>query len=85
MGEGEGGGEKNFRKGGSIMAEKNALSKEAFLGIAEGAGLNIHPSHFEDLYAYLQGLRPPLKTIEDIDLTGWEPFMPPLTKKEEPR
>jgi hypothetical protein len=67
------------------VAEKNTLSKEAFLGIAEGAGLSIEHSHVEDLYAYLQGLRPPLKTIEDIDLTGWEPFMPSLTKKEEPR
>ncbi len=67
------------------MVAKNILSKEAFLGIAEGAGLIIEHSHFEDLYAYLEGVRPPLKAIEDIDLTGWEPFMPSLPKKEEPR
>ena len=67
------------------MAEKYALSKESFLGIADAAGMRIDHSHFEDLYTYLQGLLPPLKAVEEIDLTGWEPFMPSLTKKEEPR
>ena len=62
------------------MAEKSLLSKEAFLGIAEESGLGIHHSHFEDLYAYLQGLRPTLKAIEDLDLTGLEPFMPSLAR-----
>ncbi len=73
------------KKGGTTVVEKKVLSKEAFLGMAEGSGLSVEPSHFEDLYAYLEGVRPPLKAIEEIDLTGWEPFMPSLMKKEEPR
>ncbi len=72
-------------KGGIAVAEKNDLSKEAFLGIAEESGLAVDHSHLEDLYAYLQGLRPTLKAIEDMDVSGWEPFMPSLTRKEEPR
>ena len=59
--------------------------KTLLKAIAEDSGLDIHQTHFEDLYAYLQGLRPTLKTIEDLDLTGLEPFMPSLAKKEEPR
>jgi len=64
------------------VAEKVSLSREVFSGIAEDLGIDIHAPHLEDLYAYLQGLRPTLKTIGDLDLTGLEPFMPPLGKKE---
>jgi hypothetical protein len=67
------------------VAKKNPLKKETFLAIAEESGLQIHDPHLEDVYAYLQGLRSTLKSIEDLDLTGLEPFMPSLTKKEEPR
>ncbi len=70
------------RKEGIPLAEKGSLSKETFLRIAEDSGLDIDHSHLEDLYVYLNGLRPTLKAIEDLDLTGLEPFMPSLGEKE---
>ena len=67
------------------MGEKKSLGREFFLAMGEHSGLDIDHSHLEDLYAYLEGLRPVLRGIEDLDLTGFEPFMPSLPKKEEPR
>ena len=61
------------------MAEKVSFNKETILRIAEDAGLDIKASHMEALYAYLEGLLPLIKTLEDFDLTGLEPFMPSLT------
>jgi hypothetical protein len=71
-----------MKKGEFTVAEKVPLSKETFLRIAENAGLDIQGSHREDLYAYLEGLLPLTKTLEDFDLKGLEPFMPSLTRKE---
>jgi hypothetical protein len=64
------------------LAEKFPLSKELFLRIAEESGLGTDPSHLDSLYAYLQDVLPGLRTIEDLDLTDAEPFMPHLMKKE---
>jgi hypothetical protein len=64
------------------LTEKGSLSKEAFLRIAENSGLDADAPHFEDLYAYLNSLRPTLKAIENLDLAGLEPFMPSLREKE---
>ena len=64
------------------MANKEPLNKEDFLRIAEHAGLDAGSPHMDDLHAYIKGLLPTLKTIKDLDLTGLEPFMPSLTKKE---
>ena len=64
------------------MAKKGSLSKETLLRIAEDSGLDIDASHLEDLYAYLNGLRPTWKAIEDLDLTGLEPFMLSPGEKE---
>ena len=64
---------------GFSMANKEPMNKEDFLRIAEHAGLDVDSPHMDDLHAYLKGLLPILKTIEDLDLTGLEPFMPSLT------
>ena len=64
------------------MSVKGLWDKEIFLRIAEDSGLDVDTSHLEDLHAYLIGLRPTLKAIENLDLTGLEPFMPSLSKKE---
>ena len=64
------------------MSKKGSLSKDTFLRIAEDSGLDTHSPHLEDLYAYLQGLRPILQTVENLDLSDLEPFMPSFTKKE---
>ncbi len=64
------------------MTVKSLWDKKMFLRIAEDSGLDIDAPHLEDLYAYLIGLWPTLKAIENLDLTGLEPFMPSLGKKE---
>ncbi len=64
------------------MTVKGSWNKEIFLHIMEDSGLDVDTSHPEDLYAYLNGLRPILKAIENMDLEGLEPFMPSLGKKE---
>ena len=63
------------------MTQNVSLSRETFLQVAEDSGLDLAAPHLEDLYAYLQGLRPTLKSIENLDLTDLEPFMPSLAKK----
>jgi hypothetical protein len=64
------------------VAQPFSFSKELFLRIAEESGLSTDPSHLDSLYAYLQGVLPGLRTIEDLDLGDAEPFMPLLMKKE---
>ncbi len=65
------------------MAQPFSFSKELFLRIAEESGLGTDPSHLDSLYAYLQGVLPGLRTIENLDLADAEPFMPPLTKRSD--
>ena len=69
-------------KGGTTVTRKALWSKETFRAIAKESGLETDQAHLESVYAFLQGLFPSLKTIEDLDLTQLEPFMPSLTKKE---
>ena len=63
------------------MAETFWLSKEAFLKIAEVSGLDTTDRHMEELYSFVQHMLPNLKDIEELDLTGMEPFMPSLSAK----
>ncbi|HSB03981.1 MAG TPA: hypothetical protein VLK23_02225 [Thermodesulfobacteriota bacterium] len=63
------------------MTQDISLSRETFLHVAEDSGLDLDAAHLEDLYAYLHGLLPTLKSIENLDLTDIEPFMPSLAKK----
>ena len=64
------------------MAEKFWLSKEAFLKIAEVSGLDTTDRHMEELYSFVQGVLASLKDVEELELTGMEPFMPPISAKE---
>ncbi len=57
------------------------MSKDLFVAIAEDSGLDTGEEHLKSLYAYIQGLRPTLKSIEDLDLEGFEPFLPSLKKE----
>jgi Asp-tRNA(Asn)/Glu-tRNA(Gln) amidotransferase C subunit len=68
-----------------FMAETFWLSKEAFLKIAEVSGLDTTDRHMEELYSFVQNMLPGLKDIEELDLTGMEPFMPLLSAKGGPR
>jgi len=64
------------------LTARGSWNKEIFLHFVEDSGLDVDTSHLEDLYAYLDSLRPILKAIENLDLEGLEPFMPSLGKKE---
>ena len=64
------------------MAQRPFFSKEVFTGIAEESGLEMNPSHLEAAYTYLLALVPILKADKDLDLTGFEPFMPSLIQTE---
>ena len=66
------------------MAEKIALSKEAFLIAAKAAGLEADEAHLEELYAFVRNVLPSLGAIDELDLRGWEPIMPPCSGKEGP-
>jgi Asp-tRNA(Asn)/Glu-tRNA(Gln) amidotransferase C subunit len=63
------------------MKEKLGLSREAFLTIAETAGLDIRDPHMDELYRYLQNVLPSLQRPQELDLTGTEPFMPFIAEK----
>ncbi len=52
------------------------MEKEVFLSIAKEFGLDLDDPHMEELYAYVQRVLPNLKRIEELNLTGLEPFMP---------
>jgi hypothetical protein len=64
------------------VVQSYSFSKELLMRIAEESGLSTDPSHLDSLYAYLQGVLPGLRTIEDLDLGDAEPFMPLFMKKE---
>ena len=65
------------------MADEGGLSKETFLHIAEASGLDVNDSpHMEELYAYVQGLLPSLKTFQELDLADVEPAMIYIPPKE---
>ena len=63
------------------MADKFWLDKEAFLKIAEVSGLDMTDQHMEELYSFVQNILPSMRDIEELDLTGMEPFMPALSTK----
>jgi len=64
------------------VTQRPFFGKEAFTGIAEESGLEMNPSHLEDVYTYLLALVPTLKADRDLDLTDFEPFMPSLIQTE---
>ena len=56
------------------MASEQGLTKETFLRIAEVSGLDVSDdAHMEELYAYVQGLLPGLKSLDELDLADVEP------------
>ncbi len=63
------------------MAKNASMSKDLLVRIAEDSGLDTAEEHVKSLYTYVQGLRPTLKSVEDLDLTGFEPFLPSLKKE----
>ena len=62
------------------MSERE-LTKEAFLIMAEAAGLDVtDEAHMEELYAYTAAQLSSLRSFNELDLSDAEPamiFMPP--------
>mgnify|MGYP001183058803 CR=1 FL=1 len=62
------------------MSGDSPLSWDTFLSISEASGLDVNDPHMEELYAFLQGILPLLRTVHDLDLTGVDPatrYFPP--------
>ncbi len=55
------------------MTPQNPLSMEAFLRMAEAAGMDVKDPHIEDLYAYVQGVLQGVAPLRRLDLSGVEP------------
>ena len=63
------------------MGETFWLTKEIFFKMAEASGLDTKDPHMEDLYSFVLGILPGLKKLEELDLTGIEPAIPPCSEK----
>ena len=62
------------------MANPGELSKEAFLYLAQQAGLDLADRHMEELYPYVINVLASIESLALIDVSGFEPemaFAPP--------
>jgi Asp-tRNA(Asn)/Glu-tRNA(Gln) amidotransferase C subunit len=64
-----------------FMTETFWLRKDVFFKMAEVSGLDTTDRHMEELYSFVQQMFPSMKVVEELDLTGMEPFMPPFSAK----
>ena len=62
------------------METPGELSKEAFLYLAQQAGLDPSDRHMEELYPYVVNVLASIESLALIDVSGFEPemaFAPP--------
>jgi len=62
------------------MSTPGGLSKEAFLYLAQQAGLDSADPHMEELYPYVVNVLASIESLAQIDVSGFEPemaFAPP--------
>ena len=67
------------------MATPAELSKEAFLYLAQQAGLDLNDRHMEELYPYVVNVLASMESLARIDVSGFEPemaFTPPEAPSE---
>lgn len=57
------------------MAEQEGLSRETFLRLAAGVGLDVNSPHMEELYANVRNLLASLESLREIDVSAAEPDM----------
>ena len=57
------------------MAADNQLDWDAFVNLAQAAGLDVNDPHINELFEYLQIILPGLKAVHELDLTGVDPAM----------
>ena len=64
------------------MINPTDLSYEVFISIAKASGLKIEDPHMNELFNFVREALLNLKKIEDLDLSGIEPFLPLNLLKE---
>ncbi len=67
------------------MTTPTELSKEAFLYLAQQAGLDPSDRHMEELYPYVVNVLGSIESLALIDVSGFEPemaFAPPEAQLE---
>ncbi|PKB65987.1 MAG: hypothetical protein BZY81_08370 [SAR202 cluster bacterium Io17-Chloro-G4] len=57
------------------MPEESRLSKEAFLFMAESAGIDVTGEHVDELFSIVQATLAGLDSLKEIDVTDAEPDM----------
>ena len=65
------------------MTTPTELSKEAFLYLAQQAGLDVADRHMEELYLYVVNVLASIESLALIDVSGFEPemaFSPPVAQ-----
>ncbi len=55
------------------MPTENPLTREAFIYLANQAGLDTSDPHLEELYPYVQSVLSSIGSLQDIDVAGTEP------------
>jgi Asp-tRNA(Asn)/Glu-tRNA(Gln) amidotransferase C subunit len=64
----------------TLVPGEKPLSREAFIYLAEEAGLDVSSPHIEELYPYVQSVLASMQSLNELDVAGAEPdmaFMPP--------
>jgi Asp-tRNA(Asn)/Glu-tRNA(Gln) amidotransferase C subunit len=64
----------------TLVPEEKPLTREAFLYLAEAAGLDTSSPHMDELYPYVQSVLASMQPLNEIDVAGAEPdmaFIPP--------
>ncbi len=62
------------------MATEPTFNRQAFLHLAQEAGLDIQSPHMDELFSYTQVVLDSLKSLHDYSVDGFEPdmaFSPP--------
>jgi Asp-tRNA(Asn)/Glu-tRNA(Gln) amidotransferase C subunit len=58
------------------------LTREAFLYLAEEAGLDTSSPHMEELYPYVQSVLISIQSLNELDVAGAEPDMAFIPRQE---
>ena len=62
------------------MATEPSFDRQAFLHLAQKAGLDVKNPHMDELFSYTQVVLDSLKSLHDYSVDGFEPdmaFSPP--------
>ena len=68
------------------MATEPAFNRQAFLQLAQQAGLDVQSPHMDELYPYVENVLAGLRSLHRLDVAGAEPDMAflPMGQGSEP-